>query len=133
LAIDYSVSANRFTLLDAYPLPHIEDLVNRIARDKYFSSIDLQWASVVSPSASVSWRTALHRLWSWWPAFSVQTFAVWCYQRRLCLPTLHRRIHLKASPKESLRLPWRLGCYWQNSRSMVVIKNACLTPLLSAI
>jgi len=44
LVIDYSVIINRFTLLDAYPLPNIEDLVNRIARDKYFSSIDLRLA-----------------------------------------------------------------------------------------
>jgi len=42
--MDYSVTFNRFTLLDAYPLPNIEDLVNRIARDKYFSSIDLRLA-----------------------------------------------------------------------------------------
>ena len=44
LVIDYSVTINRFTLLDAYPLPNMEDLVNRIARDKYFSSIDLRLA-----------------------------------------------------------------------------------------
>ena len=44
LVIDYSVTINRFTLLDAYPLPNIEDLVNRIARDKYFSSTDLRLA-----------------------------------------------------------------------------------------
>jgi len=42
--IDYSVTINRFTLLDAYPLPNIEDLVDWIAHDKYFSSIDLQLA-----------------------------------------------------------------------------------------
>ena len=58
LVIDYSVTNNRFTLLDAYPLPNIEDMVNRIARDKYFSSIDL------SPSASASGKTPLHRLCS---------------------------------------------------------------------
>ena len=44
LDIDYSVTINRFTLLDTYPLPNIEDLVNRIARDKHFSSIDLRLA-----------------------------------------------------------------------------------------
>jgi len=41
LVIDYSVTINRFNLLDAYPLPNMEDLVNRKAHDKYFSSIDL--------------------------------------------------------------------------------------------
>jgi len=44
LVMDYSVTINHFTLLDVYPLPKIEDLVNRIARDKYFSSIDLRLA-----------------------------------------------------------------------------------------
>ena len=44
LVIDYSATINRFTLLDAYSFPNIEDLVNRIARDKYFSSIALRLA-----------------------------------------------------------------------------------------
>ena len=44
LVIDYSVTINRFTLLDAYSLPNMEELVNRIARDKYFNSIDLRLA-----------------------------------------------------------------------------------------
>jgi len=44
LVMDYSVTINCYVLLDAYPLPNIEDLVNRIARDKYFSSIDLRVA-----------------------------------------------------------------------------------------
>ena len=41
LVVDYSATVNRFTLLDAYPLPHIEDLVNNVAQDKYYSSLDL--------------------------------------------------------------------------------------------
>jgi len=44
LAIDNSVNINRFALMDAYPLPNIEDLVNRTTRDKYFSSFDLRLA-----------------------------------------------------------------------------------------
>ena len=44
LVIDYSTTINRFTNLDAYPLPRIEVLVNRIASDKYYSSIDLRSA-----------------------------------------------------------------------------------------
>ena len=42
--IDYSTTINRFTNLDAYPLPRIEALVNKIASDKYYSSIDLRSA-----------------------------------------------------------------------------------------
>jgi len=31
-------------MLDAYPLPNIEHLVNKVAQDKYYSSIDLRQA-----------------------------------------------------------------------------------------
>jgi len=30
--------------LNAYPLPNIEDLVNKVAKDKYYNSIDLRQA-----------------------------------------------------------------------------------------
>jgi len=42
--IDYSTTINRFALLDAYPLPNIEGLVNTVAQDKYYSSLDLRSA-----------------------------------------------------------------------------------------
>ena len=41
LVIDYSQTINRFTLLDAYPLPRIEDIVNEIAHYRIFSTVDL--------------------------------------------------------------------------------------------
>ncbi|MFX1564349.1 MAG: reverse transcriptase domain-containing protein, partial [Promethearchaeota archaeon] len=41
MVVDFSQTINRFTLLDAYPLPNIEDLVNKVAKFKYFSVIDL--------------------------------------------------------------------------------------------
>ena len=44
LAIDYSQTINRFTLLDAFPLPRINDLVNDIAQYRVFSTIDL-WSA----------------------------------------------------------------------------------------
>ena len=44
LAIDYSQTINRFTLLDALPLPKINDLVNDIAQYRVFSTIDL-WSA----------------------------------------------------------------------------------------
>ena len=44
LVIDYSQTINRFTELDAYPLPNINDFVNNVARYKVFSSIDLKSA-----------------------------------------------------------------------------------------
>jgi len=44
LVIDYSTTINRFTLVDAYPLPNIEELVNKVAQAKYYSSLDLRSA-----------------------------------------------------------------------------------------
>lgn len=44
LAIDYSQTINRFTLLDAFPLPRISDTVNEVAQYKVFSTLDLQSA-----------------------------------------------------------------------------------------
>ena len=40
LAVDYSITVNSLALPDAYPLLRIEDLVNRVAQDKWYSSID---------------------------------------------------------------------------------------------
>ena len=44
LAIDYSETVNKFTLLDGYPLPRIDDTVNKIAQYRVFSTIDLKSA-----------------------------------------------------------------------------------------
>lgn len=44
MVIDYSQTINRFTLLDAYPLPRIDDVVNKVAKYRHFSTIDLKSA-----------------------------------------------------------------------------------------
>ena len=44
LVVDYSETINRFTLLDAYPLPRIDDMINNIANYRVFSTIDLRSA-----------------------------------------------------------------------------------------
>ena len=41
LVIDYSQTTNCFTMLDAHPLPRIDDTVNSIAQYRVFSTIDL--------------------------------------------------------------------------------------------
>ena len=41
MVIDFSRTINRFTLLDAYPLPRIDDVVQSIAEYRVFSVIDL--------------------------------------------------------------------------------------------
>lgn len=44
MVVDYSQTINRFTYLDAYPLPNIEDIVRAVAKFEMFSTIDLQSA-----------------------------------------------------------------------------------------
>ena len=44
LVVDYSQTINRFTELDAYPMPNIEDMVRTISQYNYFSTYDLKSA-----------------------------------------------------------------------------------------
>ena len=44
LAIDYSQTINRYTELDAYPIPRVDEFVNKVAQYRVFSSIDLKSA-----------------------------------------------------------------------------------------
>lgn len=44
MVVDYSQTVNRFTNLNAYPIPAINEVVEKIAKYKYFSSIDLKTA-----------------------------------------------------------------------------------------
>jgi transposase InsO family protein/uncharacterized protein YqgQ len=44
LVMDYSQTINKFTLLDAFPLPRISDLINDIAQNRFFSTVDLRSA-----------------------------------------------------------------------------------------
>ena len=44
LVIDYSQTINRFTELNAYPLPGITEMIEKISKFKVFSSIDLKSA-----------------------------------------------------------------------------------------
>ena len=44
LCIDYSRTINRFTQLDAYPLPRIHDMVTKLAGYKVYSTLDLKSA-----------------------------------------------------------------------------------------
>ena len=44
LVIDYSQTINKFTNLDAYPLPSIDETVNKIGQYRVFSTIDLKSA-----------------------------------------------------------------------------------------
>ena len=44
IVVNYSETINKYTQLDAYPLPKIEEMVNKIAQYKVFSTIDLRSA-----------------------------------------------------------------------------------------
>jgi len=44
MVVDYSQTINRFTMLDAYPLPKIEEVISRISKYEVFSTIDLKSA-----------------------------------------------------------------------------------------
>uniref|UniRef100_A0A5S6QM86 RNA-directed DNA polymerase n=1 Tax=Trichuris muris TaxID=70415 RepID=A0A5S6QM86_TRIMR len=44
LVVDYSATINKFTLLDGYPLPRIDSIVNNLGQYKVFSTIDLKSA-----------------------------------------------------------------------------------------
>jgi len=44
MVIDYSATINRFTQLDAYPFPSIENLIDKAAENSFFSKIDLKSA-----------------------------------------------------------------------------------------
>ena len=41
MVVDYSQTVNRYTLLDAYPLPYIDDHRAKIAKCSVFSTLDL--------------------------------------------------------------------------------------------
>ena len=42
MVIDYSRTINRYTELDAYPLPRIDDLAQTVSKFSYFSTLDLK-------------------------------------------------------------------------------------------
>ena len=44
LCVDYSVTINRYTYLDAYPLPRIDEVINKVAQYTFYSSLDLKSA-----------------------------------------------------------------------------------------
>jgi len=41
MVMDYSQTIKRFTLLDAYPLPNINDIITKVAQYSIYSTIDL--------------------------------------------------------------------------------------------
>ena len=44
MVIDYSQTINKFTFLDAYPIPRVDDIINKVSQYTVFSTIDLKSA-----------------------------------------------------------------------------------------
>ena len=44
MVVDYSNTINRFTELDAYPLPNVLEMVEKISQYRYFATFDLKSA-----------------------------------------------------------------------------------------
>ena len=44
MVVDYSQTINRFTFLDAYPLPRIDSLIEKISQYEIYSTLDLKSA-----------------------------------------------------------------------------------------
>ena len=41
MCVDYTQTINKFTYLDAYPLPRIDDQINELFKYHFFSALDL--------------------------------------------------------------------------------------------
>ena len=44
MCVDYSQTVNKFTHLDAYPLPSIQSIISKVSQYKWFSALDLKSA-----------------------------------------------------------------------------------------
>ena len=55
MVIDYSQTITQYTLLDAYPLPRMDDQVNEIAQSKVYSTLDLKSAYHQIPLLAADW------------------------------------------------------------------------------
>ena len=60
IVVDYR-KLNEQTIKNAYPIPHIDDLIRQIAGAKYFSTIDLSKAYHQIPiNPDDTWKTAFN-------------------------------------------------------------------------
>ena len=85
MAIDYSQTVKKYTLLDAYPLLRIQDVVQNVARYQIDSTLDLTSAyHQVELPPSDRPHTAFeadNALWQWKRISFGLTNAVPCFQR----------------------------------------------------
>ena len=79
LATNYSQTINRFTVLDIYPLPRIDETVNKISQFRVYSTIDLQSAYHCVP---ITFEVA-GRLYQFTRVPFGVTNGVACFQRKM--------------------------------------------------
>ena len=87
MVVDYSQTINKYTQLDAYPLPKIDEMVNEIAKYKVFSTIDLRRAYYQIPLSEEDRQyTAFEadgKLWQFTRMPFCITNGVPCFQRNM--------------------------------------------------
>lgn len=85
MVIDYSQTVNKYTSLDAYPLPRIDELVDKISKYRYFSKVDLKSAYYLVPLKDLDKPytafEANHRLYQFRRMPLGCTNGVACFQR----------------------------------------------------
>ena len=84
MVIDYSQTINRFTGLDAYSLPRIDQQVNQLAKCKWFSTLDVKSAYQVPLAAEDRSYTAFEadgKLYQYCRLPFGVTNGVSCFQR----------------------------------------------------
>ena len=85
MVIDYSQTVNKFTLLDAYPLPYMQDIVRRIAQYKVYSTLDMTSAyhqvELLSSDCLYTAFQADGSFWQWKRTPFGLTNAIPCFQR----------------------------------------------------
>ena len=106
MVIDYRRTINRFTQLDAYPLPRIDEIVNELAQHRVFTTVDLK--------SAYHWIHATVNL----QLSSLAMHYISGDASRLVLPMLcqnsnERLITLSENDlKRVLSLPWRYDDCW---------------------
>ena len=84
MVIEFSKTINKFTLLDAYPLPHMNEIANKIAQYKRYSTLDQTTAyhQVEIPPFDHLY-TVFRRIF-----MAVEKNSIWTYECSPLLPTI---------------------------------------------
>ena len=69
MVVDYSRTVNKYTFVDAYPLPKLDEVANKIAQHKVYSAYDLSSAChqipIMESEREMTAFEALGRLYQW--------------------------------------------------------------------